>query len=42
MARTEIGRIMKAIREAKKQPDHESMKKALDLIYTSWAKGDFK
>lgn len=32
---------MKAIREAKKQPDHESMKKALDSIITSWARGDF-
>lgn len=42
MARTKIGRIMKAIREAKKEPDYESMKKALDSILDSWAKGEFK
>ena len=42
MARTEIGRIMKAIRVAKKEPDYESIKKALDSIIISWSKGDFK
>ena len=42
MSRTEIGRIMKAISEAQKEEDVESMKKALMEIRMSWARNEYK